>query len=353
MFKLCFRLSVLSTALVLTACVSEEAAFPELPHLNIDPQAVTVAGLSSGGYVAHQLHLAWPETFHGAALMASGPYGCARSGLSAALTHCTGTAAGAPSVDETLTLVQNSAEAGELGRLSLLQDDVVFLYHAGADPVVASGVTEARDQLYQALGAKTHIMTLASAGHGWPVDLSVSEDVVACDETASPFLNACDASVAAQEITALYGHFDAGASEAAQTTDDHSQAQGYLTQFDQRPWKTAGKHSLKVLADYGYVYVPQACENGERCGLQLVLHGCEQSVEAIGTAFIEKSGLLAQADARQLVLLFPQTQDSLANPKGCWDWWGLEGEGYDTREGQQMKALHHMVETVMDAPTAE
>lgn len=346
MFKLCCRLSVLSTALLLTACVSEEASFPALPHLNIDPQAVTVAGLSSGGYVAHQLHLAWPETFHGAALLASGPYGCARAGLSAALTHCTGTAAGAPSVEDTLTLVQESAEAGALGHLDLLRDDPVFLYHAGADPVVASGVTDARDHLYQALGAKTQVMTLASAGHGWPVDRHVAEEVVACDETASPFLNACGQSVAAEEMTMLYGD--------AASSADHTQAQGRLAQFDQRSWKNpAGKHSLKVLADYGYVYVPQACENGAQCGLQLVLHGCEQSVDAIGTAFIEKSGLLTQADARQVVLLFPQAQASLANPKGCWDWWGLEGEGYDTREGQQMKALHSMVETVMDQLTPQ
>lgn len=349
MFKLFSRLSVLGAAWVLTACVSEEATFPALPHLNIDPQAVTVAGLSSGGYVAHQLHLAWPETFQGAALLASGPYGCARSGLSAALTHCTGTSAGAPSVEDTLTLVHDSAEAGALGRLSLLRDDPVFLYHAGADPVVASGVTEARDHVYQALGAKTQVMTLASAGHGWPVDSTVSEGVVACDETASPFLNACGHSVAAQEMSTLYGD-----SAAAQAVDDHTQAQGHLTQFDQRPWKdVAGKHSLKVLAEYGYVYVPQACDTGERCGLQLVLHGCEQSVDAIGTAFIEKSGLLAQADARQLVLLFPQAQASLANPKGCWDWWGLEGEGFDTREGQQMTALHRMVEAVMSQPAQE
>ena len=36
-----------------------------------------------------------------------------------------------------------------------------------------------------------------------------------------------------------------------------------------------------------------------------------------------------------------------ANPKGCWDWWGYSGPDYFRREGQQMQAVHGMIERLL------
>jgi len=44
--------------------------------LSLDPSSVTVSGLSSGGFFAHQFHIAFSETVTGAAILAGGPYGC-------------------------------------------------------------------------------------------------------------------------------------------------------------------------------------------------------------------------------------------------------------------------------------
>lgn len=47
---------------------------PTLPYM--DRTAVTVSGLSSGGFFAHQFHVAFSSLVKGAGVLAGGPYGC-------------------------------------------------------------------------------------------------------------------------------------------------------------------------------------------------------------------------------------------------------------------------------------
>lgn len=91
----------------------------------------------------------------------------------------------------------------------------------------------------------------------------------------------------------------------------------------------------------GYVYVPKACASGKRCALHVAFHGCSQSADVVGDAFVRDAGYNRWADVYNVVVLYPQARASMAplNPKGCWDWWGYSGEGYDTREGAQMRWL--------------
>ena len=45
-----------------------------LPPLNINPDTITVAGFSSGAFMANQLFVILSETFAGASLMSGGAY---------------------------------------------------------------------------------------------------------------------------------------------------------------------------------------------------------------------------------------------------------------------------------------
>src|SRR3546814_2874307 len=47
-----------------------------LSYSKLDPTAVTVSGLSSGGFFAHQFHIAYSELVQGAGIIAGGPFGC-------------------------------------------------------------------------------------------------------------------------------------------------------------------------------------------------------------------------------------------------------------------------------------
>ncbi|MBE0506147.1 MAG: poly(3-hydroxybutyrate) depolymerase [Marinospirillum sp.] len=330
-------LLLLLSGLLLVGCSSSEQQEPPLPQLNTDSERLYLAGLSSGGYLAHQLHLAWPDEVRGVAVFAAGPYGCAREGLSAALHRCMAITRGAPQVDQTLSIINTAAKEGAIGDPTALKNSRVYLYRGAADPLIHARVSQTLQQTYAQLvpdGTLSH--TGALAGHGFPT----RKQGVLCSLTASPYVNACGYDGAAASLEHLDG-------EAQRDVSD--EPQGSLTRFDQKPFKGASKG----LADWGYVYVPPGCAEGA-CGLQVVLHGCDQTAEQVGEDFVRLTGYLQQADARDLVMLFPQARASLPNPKGCWDWWGYESKVFDTREGPQMKAVRAMWQqlgsTVTDKP---
>lgn len=325
---------LLAGLVFLTACSSNEKNYPELPKLNIDSERLYVSGISAGGYLAHQLHLAWPDEVRGVAVFAAGPYACAKDGVSAALFNCMAVSRGAPSAEKSLALIAEAAKEGELGDPKLVANSRVYLYKAEADPVVAQPVSIALEKTYAQLapeGLKIH--TQALAGHGLPT-LSSG---VACKKTATPYVNACGYSGAAESLN----HLDGPAKKAVQ-----NEAKGQLLSFNQNTFKA---EKSKGLAEEGFYYVPEQCAAGG-CGLQVVLHGCEQGAAEVGEDFMRLSGYLQQADARDLVLLFPQAKTSLPNPKGCWDWWGYESKAFATREGPQMQAIHAMWQHLNSAP---
>jgi poly(3-hydroxybutyrate) depolymerase len=51
-----------------------------LPAFNVNPDSVSVSGLSSGGFMSAQLGVAYSEIFNaGFGVFAGGPYDCARN----------------------------------------------------------------------------------------------------------------------------------------------------------------------------------------------------------------------------------------------------------------------------------
>ena len=73
------------------AATSAKPAVVKLQSYQIDPAKVFVAGISSGGFAAVQMHVAHSATFKGAAIYAGGVYWCAGTGGAAtALANCGG-----------------------------------------------------------------------------------------------------------------------------------------------------------------------------------------------------------------------------------------------------------------------
>ena len=56
--------------------------------VKLDPTQISVSGISSGGFMAHQFHLAHSQHIMGAGIVAGGPYYCARGNIVDALTRC-------------------------------------------------------------------------------------------------------------------------------------------------------------------------------------------------------------------------------------------------------------------------
>jgi len=313
---------LLLSLVFLLAC-SEEAPEPETDSIsyNIDTSRISVSGVSSGAYMAGQLHLTHSSIFMGAAIVAGGPYYCAMGELSRGLGTClTGDE---PGSEPLLAYAQAAAAAGTIDDLANLQDDRVWIFHGKLDSAVAEGPSRSAAVMYGKLMAEDAVtlVTDIAVVHGWPT-LDTGQ---ACDAFGTPFLYDCDYDAAGEILKTLYGKLH-----------DRRVAGGELLTIAQ-----PGYDAAEMLPD-AYLYVPVSCAAGTACGIHVAIHGCSQSSGYVGDVFAAGAGFNEWADSNNLLVLYPQVASSkLApmNPYGCWDWWGYTDENYANRQGPQVAAI--------------
>lgn len=306
-------------------CTLAGLAIADGPALAIDKNRVTVSGISSGALMAHQLHIAYSDLFSGAAIISGGPYNCAENSLMTALKRCTENDETPLPVDQFTAHIKAGAEAGILADPANLADDRVYMFHGTQDTKVSSLVHGATAELYAGFIPEDQIRQVndVEAGHVFPALDSESH----CTEMVAPFVGDCDYDGAGELLSHLYPGLKAPENET-------------LTEL--REVTLPGADDADLL-ETAYLYVPADCAAGDQtCALHLVLHGCAQSAETIGTDFIQRSGYLPWAEANDIVLAFPQVEKSLVapiNPHACWDWWGYTGDDYANRNGKQMAVV--------------
>jgi poly(3-hydroxybutyrate) depolymerase len=324
--------AALAVLLAITGC-SDRAGPDRLPELAIDPGSVTVSGISAGGYMAVQLHVAYSELIGGAGVLAAGPYYCAEDSLRLALGRCMKDGEQIPT-DRLVEITSHLALRGEIDPIAGLADDRVWIFHGADDRVVATPVVDALQAYYEALVRPENVLRVerSATGHTFP---TVGKGR-ACGLTESPFLGNCDFDAARALLEQLYGPL-----QAAGGTDPARD----LREFDQRPYSEVA--ASRAFAEQGWLFVPEDCRAGAaaHCRLHVVMHGCKQGATEIGREFVESAGYLEVAAVNSIVLLFPQLAPSYQplNPNGCWDWWGYEGEDYALKRGAQMAALRLMI----------
>jgi len=304
-----------------------------LPALPIESGGVTVSGVSAGGYMAVQLHVAYSALVHGAGVIAAGPYLCAESSMRLALGRCMKGGDGIPTA-QLLETTSRLALKGLVDPIAGLADDRVWIFHGAADSVVHRSVVDALETYYRALVDPVQVTRIEHprAAHTFPTDDGAAAP---CDATEPPFLGDCDFDGARALLVHLYGPLDAG----------RDPDPAGLSEFDQRPYASAAGSA--ALAERGWLFVPAGCERGAAgdCRLHVVFHGCKQGASYIGAEFVRRSGYLELAEANRIVLLFPQVAPSFQplNPNGCWDWWGYEGAEYATQRAPQLRAVRAMI----------
>lgn len=307
--------------LVLGACGTTESS---RPSSLVASDQVSVSGVSSGGYMAGQLHMAWADDIDGVAMIASGPYGCAEGNLLRAIGDCI--KGGAVSAERSVAMATAAADESANAPLQGLVDDRVWVFRGASDSVIDESIPAAVVDTYQRLGLSTdaiRYVTNIDAAHGLPaVDAALS-----CQDMSSPFINDCDYDAAGELLQHITGVTATAADEST----------GALREFAQSASAEAG------LAETGFVYTPPQCET-ERCALHVVLHGCSQSAAHVGDALARDGGYNRWADALGLVVVYPQVRiDASRNPLACWDWWGYTGPEYATRAGAQIQALRDIL----------
>ena len=344
------NLRSIAAALLAVALGSQPAGAAEaepLPALCIDENAISVSGISSGAFFAHQFHVAHSARVMGAAIFAGGPYLCAGDNfpqsLFRSLSVCShfspGPFRGPPDPQRSIAAARGAAAAGGIDDVSGLRGDRVFLFSGRLDTFVPVSVVEAVQSFYRAFDVAGDI--------SFERDIDAAHAMVTknfgnqCDTSEAPHLNACGYDLAGAALAHIYGSLDSATS-----------ADGKLLAFNQTEFVKAGeRHGL---AGSGYAYVPEACMRGRRCRLHVAFHGCQQNADTIGDAFIRGAGYNEWAEANRIVVLYPQAAavaDRVAgvrldwpNPRGCWDWWGFTGADFARKSGPQISAVDSMID---------
>jgi poly(3-hydroxybutyrate) depolymerase len=285
--------------LLLVACLPALAAEP-LPRLKAEARGVTVSGLSSGGSMAVQMHVAHSASVSGAGIFAGAPYYCAQASLATALYNCMtpGSWTPVPAAAQMKSRAEQFEKARWIDPLANLKGAPVWLFSGAEDRTVLPAVVRELRRFYELQQAKVVLLDNQPVGHALPREM----------------------------VGEMLKHL-LGVLHAPSTA-----TQGKLLAVDQ-----------------AYLFVPKDCESGG-CRVHVAFHGCGQA----GESFAREAGYNSWADTNRLVVLYPQVGKSYSplafNPYGCWDWWGYTGANYATRDGAQVKAVKAMLERLAQSP---
>ena len=328
-------------------------AVVQLQQYNIDPAKVFVAGISSGGFAAVQMHVAHSATFKGAAVYAGGVYWCAGAGGAAtALANCGGETLPTNQASYNSTLaasesyLDTQSALGTIDASANLAGQPVYLWSGTQDAVVNPLEMVDLQSEYLHYGANVRFDNTFPAAHGW----ESPDGELDCGTNGSPYMVKCSANGSVYDSVKTWLTMFLGTLNPR----NNGKLQGTLATFDQTAF---GASTNVSMSPTGSIFVPKSCAQGKRCGFVLALHGCLQQSALIGDRWVREAGINEWADSNDLVVLYPDTVASSApaptNPNACFDWWGYSNQSdpnYALRSGLQMSVLYAMVQRVTGQP---
>jgi hypothetical protein len=298
--------------------------------------------------MAGQFHIAHSRIVVGAAIIAGGPFGCAENlfadampgpgtailNLSKATNGCMLNALqilGVPNPRQLSERARSLAAQGRVDPMESATDDRIYLFAGAEDQTVVPAIVAAAAEFYLAIGVPPskikHVRNVA-AGHAFVT----ADKGLGCGDTAAPYIVDCNYDQAGELLRYIYGEL----------TPKATTPSGQLLIFDQSEFtRDLSDHGM---SSRGAAYVPTECSAMGGCRVHIAFHGCGQNRAAVGDAFATDTGFARWADTNRLVVLFPQTAHSPANPQACWDWWGYTGRDFLTKTAPQIVAVRRMLE---------
>lgn len=299
-----------------------------LGSYNIASHSVTVAGISSGGYMAVQLQVAYSRAIYGTAVMAGGAYDCAQDNEAYWGTVCA-TGNGVP-VQSLVNYTNQQAGAGAIDPVSNIAGKPIYMFSGMLDTVNYQATMDALYDYYGSFTSTDNIRynDYTAAEHAW----ITPDSVVPCSYLEAPFMNNCGFDAEQTFLTQFYGSLNAR---------NNGTLGGSFIQFNQNAFCPNSNCAAISMDSTGWVFVPKNCAQGLACRLVVALHGCSQNQETIGTTFVQYAGINEWADSNNIIVLYPQTMNATVpyNPYGCWDWWGYTNSHYAVKSAPQMAAI--------------
>jgi len=227
----CYRLLL---ALIVSLCLAGAASAADpLRRYPVDPTQISVAGISSGAFMANQLHVAHSADIMGIGVVAGGSFGCAvadtnESGVVALISIATGACMQAPNLlhpaEAYAERIRVFAAQGWIDPVENLARARLYAFTGQSDQVVSSESVRRGVAVYAALGLQAALfrdddLPDPGAGHAW-VTQSFGGD---CELNTDPYINKCNYDQAKDILSTIYGPLK----------DKATQLSGHIVEFDQ------------------------------------------------------------------------------------------------------------------------
>ena len=341
-----------------------------VPRLS-DEHVHTVSGISAGGFMAVQHHIAFSKVVEGVGVLAGGPFWCAQGKLPIALTACMKDPE-LISVAELVSITETTALSGFIDPPAYLKEDAVWLFSGTADTVVDSGVVFSLRNYYKALDVDNVVFVNEIPAEHSMVTNNYGN---ACGFKGEPYINSCNYDAAGKLL--LHAYNSSNNPSHPPMKEPVAPRSANIIEFDQTQFFADVFVSESIgLSNVGYMYVPSECsfhtsrlraakqaqkagnitrrENAQKsCRLHIAYHGCLQTLDKINKSFVEYAGYNGWAESNNIVVIYPQAKASVLNPKGCFDWWGYTGPEYASKIGAQLSVVRRIVERYFDANVSE
>jgi poly(3-hydroxybutyrate) depolymerase len=322
---------------------------PSLPAMGADVKQISVSGISSGGFMTSHLSTAYSSRIMGAGIIAGGPFYCAGSNSKlkddptweTAVSLCMGARNFQPNAQVAFDKATALAKDGKIDDVANLKNQRVYIFNGTKDTVVSKTVVDQTREYYRLAGTADdqiiYIHDTPDGGAGHSIVTNDTDDQ-ACSTEASPYINNCGV----EQSHAILNHIYNNTLKAPRANSN--ELSGKIIKFNQKEFFPEGTS----VSNTAYAYIPKVCET-ESCKVHVAIHGCYQGAKFLGCKFYNGTGYNEIADTNNIIVLYPQAQDSQPdplNPQGCWDFWGYSSKTHDfyTKDAPQMKAIMAIVD---------
>jgi predicted peptidase len=145
---------------------------------------MTVSGLSSGGFMAAQMHNIYSSQFSGAGIFSGGPFYCGQENPAEKIESCTVKPEG---ID--LDAIQAKTKNLNIDSPENLKDQKVWVFGGVLDTVVVQGVQDKLVDQYLRNGAEVGYINSIQSQHAFPTDLDRNKNP--CAFIGDPYINNC------------------------------------------------------------------------------------------------------------------------------------------------------------------
>ncbi|CAF3895029.1 unnamed protein product [Rotaria sp. Silwood2] len=283
---------------------------------------VTVSGISSGGAMAIQLHMAYSNDISGCGILAGPPYYCAGNLMAA--TACMSGPLNFVTAPGIMLKLKWYDSIGSVDDISNIQGDPVYIFTGKYDLVARPSTVKLNEDVYSKLGANIKTNYDMAATHGFPTDNFGKSCATLNLEN---YINNCDFNMAYDILNHLYG-----GNLIKPRSGTEVPLIGQMAIFDQKAFMN-----------------PPSSLTESHTPSSSLLKWISERKYYVDDVFATKAGYLEVAELNNLIVVFPQVAPTMflpTNPMGCWDWWGYSSLSYATKTAPQIVGVKKMIDTV-------